>query len=54
MRAWASRRIERRLRDEWSTYDHRPEVKLKGLLRGDAPAIQVNFYRRPRRDIKAG
>lgn len=54
MRAWASRRVEQRLRDEWATYDHRPEVKLKGFQRGDGPTIQVNFYRHSRGDIKDG
>jgi hypothetical protein len=50
MRAWAARRVERRLRDEWSTYDKRPEVKLSPFGRGEAPTIQVNFYRHPRRE----
>jgi hypothetical protein len=54
MRAWAARRVERRLRQEWSTYDHRPEVKLSAFGRGEAPTIQVNFYRRPRRETTDG
>lgn len=50
MRAWAARRVEQRLRDEWDSYDHRPEVKLRRLGAGITPTIQVNFYRhgRPR------
>jgi hypothetical protein len=48
MRSWAARRVERRLRDEWNTYDHRPEVKLAAFQRGEAPTIQVNFYRHAR------
>jgi hypothetical protein len=54
MRAWASRRVEKRLRAEWDSYDHRPEVRLKGFQGGDAPTIQVNFYRHPRRVKKGG
>jgi hypothetical protein len=47
---WVTRRLERRLREEWNTYDHRPEVKVNPFRRhGDAPAIQLNFYRHPRR-----
>ena len=47
---WVSRRLERRLREEWSTYDHRPEVKLNPFRRHpEAPTIQLNFYRHPRR-----
>ena len=50
MRTWAARRVEQRLRDEWNTYDHRPEVKLKGIPAGlIVPTIQVNFYRHPLR-----
>jgi hypothetical protein len=52
---WVARRVERRLRDEWDSYDHRPEVKLN-WSRGQSPAalqnprslVQVNFYRHPR------
>jgi hypothetical protein len=29
MHTWAARRVEQRLRDEWSTCDHRPDAKLK-------------------------
>ncbi len=53
MRSWAARRVEQRLRDEWNTYDHHPEVKLKRIQPGVAPTIQVNFYRHPR-DTKDG
>jgi hypothetical protein len=45
---WVARRMERRLREEWSTYDHRPEVKVNPFRAG-APTIQLNFYRHPRR-----
>jgi hypothetical protein len=57
VRDWATRSIERRIRKEWSRYDHHPEVKLRWSRRGDAadgpqtvrPIVQVNFYRQPRR-----
>jgi hypothetical protein len=49
MRRWVSQRMERRLREEWDTYDHRPEVKVNPFRRGDAATIQLNFYRHPRR-----
>jgi hypothetical protein len=53
---WVARRVERRFRDEWKTYDHRPEVKLNWAagdpvsgMRNPRALVQVNFYRHSRR-----
>jgi hypothetical protein len=60
VRRWASRRVERRMREEWEAYrqspGHPPEVKARWFRRhGSLPRtqnfrslIQVNFYRAPR------
>jgi hypothetical protein len=56
MRDWATRRIERRIRKEWNSYDQHPQVRMHWFRRDDSrderntrPWVQLNFYRHPRR-----
>ena len=54
---WAARRVEKRVRQEFATYEQPPEVNWRLFRRADSPArtqnfrslVQVNFYRAPKR-----